>query len=159
MLRKHFTPPPAFLPFLPGLHSTGCALSFALSLSLLLLLPLPSLQIMMTLEYPAVTNTRVNGDGGLAIEGAVLPSLLTGIVGLGWSKDNLRTADRCYVNGTYPNGTVKWPCGSSNQGEGTGTSRAPGLVFDFSPSSPDALPRAAAGLLHASCTWIPVNPA
>jgi len=40
-------------------------------------------------------------------------------VGLGWSKDNLRTADGCYVNGTYPNGTVKWPCGSINRGEGT----------------------------------------
>lgn len=39
--------------------------------------------------------------------------------GLGWSKDNLRTADKCYVNGTYPNGTLMWPCGSSNHGEGT----------------------------------------
>jgi hypothetical protein len=40
-------------------------------------------------------------------------------VGLGWSKDNLRTADRCYVDGLYPNGTVKWPCGSINAAEGT----------------------------------------
>ena len=39
--------------------------------------------------------------------------------GLGWSKDNLRTADRCYVEALYPNGTVKWPCGSINAGEGT----------------------------------------
>ena len=65
---------------------------------------------------------------GLAIEGAVLPALLTGIVGLGWSKDNLRTADRCYVNGTYPNGTVKWPCGSINSGEGTQRHLARGLL-------------------------------
>ena len=40
-------------------------------------------------------------------------------MGLGWSKDNLRTADKCYVNATYSNGTVKWPCGSINQREGT----------------------------------------
>ena len=40
-------------------------------------------------------------------------------MGLGWSKDNLRTADRCYVDGLFPNGTVKWPCGAVNHGEGT----------------------------------------
>ena len=49
----------------------------------------------------------------------VMPTLLASMVGLGWSKDNLRTADRCYVPGLYPNGTVKWPCGSINANEGT----------------------------------------
>jgi hypothetical protein len=76
-------------------------------------------QIASSLEWPAVTNARANGDGGLAVQSLVLPAVLASSVGLGWSKDNLRTADRCYVNGTYPNGTVKWPCGSSNHGEGT----------------------------------------
>jgi hypothetical protein len=49
----------------------------------------------------------------------IMPTLLASMVGLGWSKDNLRTADRCYVPGLYPNGTVKWPCGSVNANEGT----------------------------------------
>lgn len=62
---------------------------------------------------------QVNGDGGLDTGHLVIPSLLASTVGLGWSKDNLRTADRCYVDGLYPNGTVKWPCGSVNAGEGT----------------------------------------
>ena len=76
-------------------------------------------QILMSVEWPAVTNARANGDGGLDIVSLVLPSVLTSILGLGWSKDNLRTADKCYVPGLYPNGTVKWPCGSINKGEGT----------------------------------------
>ena len=75
--------------------------------------------VMSALEFPSVTNARVNGDGGLDIGAATLSALLAATVGLGWSKDNLRTADRCYVNGTYPNGTVKWPCGAVNEGEGT----------------------------------------
>merc|ERR1719201_1382957 len=76
-------------------------------------------QVLNSLEWPAVTNVRANGDGGLAVESLVLPSILSGALGLGWSKDNLRTADRCYVDGLYPNGTVKWPCGSVNKREGT----------------------------------------
>ena len=76
-------------------------------------------QILMSAEWPGVTNARVNGDGGLDVGGLVVPALLAATVGLGWSKDNLRTASRCYVPGLYPNGTVKWPCGSVNQGEGT----------------------------------------
>ena len=76
-------------------------------------------QILMSVEFGAVTNARVNGDGGLDVANGLLPALLASTVGLGWSKDNLRTADRCYDAGLYPNGTVKWPCGSINQGEGT----------------------------------------
>ena len=78
-------------------------------------------QILESAEFGAVTNARVNGDGGLDVGAMELPALLAATAGLGWSKDNLRTADRCYVNGTYPNGTVKWPCGSIN-GDGEGTS-------------------------------------
>ena len=73
----------------------------------------------MSVEWPAVTNARANGDGGLAVDALVLTSVLASSVGLGWSKDNLRTASGCYVDGLYPNGTVEWPCGSVNQGEGT----------------------------------------
>lgn len=76
-------------------------------------------QVLESTQFPAVTNTRVNGDGGLDIASMTVPALLAATVGLGWSKDNLRTANRCYVNGLYPNGTVKWPCGSINKGEGT----------------------------------------
>lgn len=76
-------------------------------------------QILESAQFGSVTNTRVNGDGGLNIQGLTMPALLAATVGLGWSKDNLRTADKCYVDGLYPNGTVKWPCGSINKGEGT----------------------------------------
>ena len=51
-------------------------------------------QILMSVEWPAVTNARTNGDGGLDVAALVLPSVLASVVGLGWSKDNLRTADR-----------------------------------------------------------------
>ena len=54
--------------------------------------------VMSALEFPSVTNARVNGDGGLDTVSIVLPSVLAGALGLGWSKDNLRTADRCYVS-------------------------------------------------------------
>eukprot|EP00037_Helgoeca_nana_P024134 m.255082 g.255082 ORF g.255082 m.255082 type:complete len:849 (+) comp26544_c0_seq1:10-2556(+) len=76
-------------------------------------------QILMSVEFPSVTNARVNGDGGLDTVSLIMPAFLAATVGLGWSKDNLRTADRCYVDARYHNGTVKWPCGSINAGEGT----------------------------------------
>jgi hypothetical protein len=40
-------------------------------------------QIVMSVEWPSVTNCRVNGDGGLAVDALVLPSVLAGAVGLG----------------------------------------------------------------------------
>ncbi len=76
-------------------------------------------QILESSEFQGVTNARVSGDGGLDVASGTMPSLLASTVGLGWSKDNLRTADKCYVNATWANGTVKWPCGSINQREGT----------------------------------------
>ena len=72
-------------------------------------------QILASAQFREVTNARVNGDGGLDVAALTLPALLAATVGLGWSKDNLRTADRCYVNATWANGTVKWPCGSINR--------------------------------------------
>ena len=75
--------------------------------------------VLASARFREVTNARVNGDGGLDVGAMTLPALLAATVGLGWSKDNLRTADRCYVNGTFPNGTVEWPCGAANHGERT----------------------------------------
>lgn len=74
-------------------------------------------QLMMSLEWPGVTNARANGDGGLATQSLVATSLLASMVGLGWSKDNLRTADRCYNDAYWPNGTVKWTCNEANHGQ------------------------------------------
>ena len=67
-------------------------------------------QLLMSLEWPAVTNARANGDGGLDLQALIYPSVLASMVGLGWSKDNLRTADKCYVPATYSNGSVAFPC-------------------------------------------------
>jgi hypothetical protein len=71
----------------------------------------------MSLEFPAVTNARANGDGGLDIKAFVTTSVLASMVGIGWSKDNLRTADRCYVAARFPNGSVEYPCDSSNHNQ------------------------------------------
>lgn len=51
-------------------------------------------QILESSEFQGVTNARVSGDGGLDVASGMMPALLASIVGLGWSKDNLRTADR-----------------------------------------------------------------
>ena len=40
----------------------------------------------------ALTNARVSGDGGRSIAQAMHGSVLTSMVGVGWSKDNIRTA-------------------------------------------------------------------
>lgn len=74
-------------------------------------------QILASLEWPAVTNARSNGDGGLDTPSLVLTSILSSLVGLGWSKDNLRTAERCYNSALWPNGTVKFSCDAENDGE------------------------------------------
>ena len=73
--------------------------------------------IMESLQWPSVTNARINGDGGLDTEALILPSLLAATVGLGWSKDNLRTADKCYNAALFANGTVKYACDTGFKGE------------------------------------------
>lgn len=40
----------------------------------------------------ALTNARVSGDGGLGVSSAEFGSVLTSMVGVGWSKDNVKTA-------------------------------------------------------------------
>lgn len=70
-------------------------------------------QLLMSLEWGSVTNARANGDGGLDLNALIYTSTLASTVGLGWSKDNLRTADRCYNDALFPNGTVKFKCDSS----------------------------------------------
>ena len=47
-------------------------------------------QALSSLDWPAVTNARVNGDSGLAVPDAVYSATLASLLGLGWSKDNLR---------------------------------------------------------------------
>ena len=47
-------------------------------------------QALASLDMPAATNARVNGDSGMAVPDMVYSSTLAAIVGLGWSKDNLR---------------------------------------------------------------------
>ena len=48
--------------------------------------------ILGSVEWPSVTNARASGDGGARVEDLVFSSVLSGLVGLGWSKDNLHTA-------------------------------------------------------------------
>ena len=47
-------------------------------------------QALTSLDIPAATNARVNGDSGMAVPDMVYSSALAASVGLGWSKDNLR---------------------------------------------------------------------
>lgn len=74
-------------------------------------------QLLMSLEWPAVTNARANGDGGLDTGAFRYTSLYAAMLGLGWSKDNLRTADRCYVPAMAANGSVLFSCDASNYGQ------------------------------------------
>ena len=39
-------------------------------------------------------NARVSGDGGVSVYVAAMGSLLTSMVGIGWSKDNVKTQRR-----------------------------------------------------------------
>ena len=62
-------------------------------------------QAMDSLRWPAVTNMRANGDGGLDVPALAYSSLLQGALGLGFSKDNLRLSN-CSVppcHGAYSN--------------------------------------------------------
>ena len=47
-------------------------------------------QALLSLQWPGVTNVRANGDGGMDLGGLTTSSVLAAMVGLGWSKDNLR---------------------------------------------------------------------
>ena len=50
-------------------------------------------QALDSLRWPAVTNMRANGDGGLDVPSLAYASLLQGALGLGFSKDNLRLSN------------------------------------------------------------------
>jgi hypothetical protein len=50
-------------------------------------------QALLSLQWPAVTNARGSGDGGAGTAGVrsfTFSSVMAALVGLGWSKDNLR---------------------------------------------------------------------
>jgi hypothetical protein len=86
-------------------------------------------QALQSLQWPAVTNARVNGDGGLSLGAIVFGSVMAASVGLGWSKDNLRLA-------VFPSGVTEiqtalaalslGPVGLSDELEGYPTPLAPG---------------------------------
>ena len=86
-------------------------------------------QALQSLQWPAVTNARVNGDGGLALGALVFSSVMAASVGLGWSKDNLRLA-------VFPPGVTEiqtalaalslGPVGLSDELEGYPVPLAPG---------------------------------
>ena len=101
-------------------------------------------QLLMSLEWPSVTNARANGDGGLDLQALIYPSVLASMVGLGWSKDNLRTADKCFVNATFENGSIAFPCDAVRQRSVQITDRAD------SPGEPE--PRAGWHLRSAECS-------
>ena len=50
-------------------------------------------QAMDSLRWPAVTNMRANGDGGLDVPTLAYAAMLQGPLGLGFSKDNLRLSN------------------------------------------------------------------
>jgi hypothetical protein len=94
-----------------GAASAGCEVQFCMA---------TAHQLLASLEWPSVTSARANGDGGLDTPALPLTSILAGMVGLGWSKDNLRTAARCYVPAEWSNGTIRYPCDHVlPDGEGT----------------------------------------
>jgi hypothetical protein len=86
-------------------------------------------QALQSLQWPAVTNARVNGDGGLSLGALVFSTVMAASVGLGWSKDNLRLA-------VFPTGVTEiqtalaalslGPVGLSDELEGYPVPLAPG---------------------------------
>jgi hypothetical protein len=86
-------------------------------------------QALQSLQWPAVTNARVNGDGGLSLGALVFSTVMAASVGLGWSKDNLRLA-------VFPPGVTEiqtalaalslGPVGLSDELEGYPTPLTPG---------------------------------
>jgi hypothetical protein len=47
-------------------------------------------QALLSLQWPSVTNARANNDGGMSLHELTFSSVMAAMVGLGWSKDNLR---------------------------------------------------------------------
>lgn len=98
--------------------------------------------IMGSVEWPAVTNARANGDGGSDTGTLVLSSMLAGMVGLGWSKDNLHTA-----------GEISWT--SSQQTMLAALSMGPVGLSDrltTEPTDPAAEITTNKSLVMATCT-------
>ena len=75
------------LTWLKGL--TGALAELGLSMQACMTAPMEILASVDGME--AITNARVSGDGGISVSAAAMGSLLTSIVGIGWSKDNIKT--------------------------------------------------------------------
>ena len=60
-------------------------------------------EILSSVQWDAVTNARVSGDGGRSLDMAAMGAVLTSILGVGWSKDNVRIP-----TATHAGGDVEW---------------------------------------------------
>ena len=75
------------LTWLKGL--TGALAELGLSMQACMTAPM---EILASVDgMGAITNARVSGDGGISVSAAAMGSLLTSMVGIGWSKDNIKT--------------------------------------------------------------------
>ena len=75
------------LTWLKGL--TGALAELGLSMQACMTAPM---EILASVDgMGAITNARVSGDGGISVASAAMGSLLTSMVGIGWSKDNIKT--------------------------------------------------------------------
>jgi hypothetical protein len=103
-------------------------------------------QALQSLAWPAVTNARANGDGGMDLPALIFSSVMAASVGLGWSKDNLRL--RVFSQGDSELQTLLaalslGPVGLSDELVGYPTPLQPG-------ASPDVLTNATLAL--STCT-------
>lgn len=86
-------------------------------------------QALSSLQWPAVTNARANNDGGEDLGPLTFSSVMAGVTGLGWSKDNLRL--RVFAEGDTRLQTLLaalslGPVGLSDELEGFPSPPAPG---------------------------------
>ena len=82
------------LTWLRGL--TGALAELGLSMQACMTAPTEILASVQGMD--AITNARVSGDGGISLTSAQMGSLLTSMVGIGWSKDNIRTTAKAVGN-------------------------------------------------------------
>ena len=120
-------------------------------------------QALLSLQWPAVTNARGSGDGGAGTAGVrsfTFSSVMAALVGLGWSKDNLRL--RAFPPGdtelqTLLAGLSLGPVGLSDQLDGFPAWPAPGAGVVTNVSLAMSLCTANGTLLTPSFPLTPVE--
>jgi hypothetical protein len=121
-------------------------------------------QALLSLQWPAVTNARGSGDGGAGTPGVrsfTFSSVMAALVGLGWSKDNLRL--RIWDQGDTELQTLLaalslGPVGLSDQLEGFPAWPAPGAGVVTNVTLALSLCAANGTLLTPSFPLTPVEP-